>query len=185
MRQLRHRGRGNGVGRPSRPRAWPLEPGACVSHRRWARHRRGWRRPRGRSLPARRSSSHRGGQHLEEGGQWVSAPARVDVVLALAGPLWIRQEPKPGVGVEAGRARADELLPRQVAMDDPVFCRQVPTEGERHVPVLPPSPGPAHLPARPEEMVHRPWNPAVIEHRQLAADLWGPSVAAEEAVHDS
>jgi hypothetical protein len=87
-----------------------------------------------------------GGQHLEEGGQLVGAPVRVNVVLAVAGAYWIGQEPKPGVGVEAGGAEADELLPRQVAVDDPVGGRQVPTAGEPHVPVLPPSPGPAHPP---------------------------------------
>jgi hypothetical protein len=29
------------------------------------------------------------------------------------------------------------LLPRQVAVDDPVGGRQLPAEGERHIPVLP------------------------------------------------
>ncbi|GIJ30771.1 hypothetical protein Vqi01_59330 [Micromonospora qiuiae] len=69
-----------------------------------------------------------GCQPFEKGGQLVGAPARVGIVLALAGACRIGQEPKPRVGVEARRAEAHKLLPRQVATGDPIGGRQFPTE---------------------------------------------------------
>lgn len=87
-----------------------------------------------------------GGQHRKEAEQLIGAPVRLDVVLALAGTCWIGQEPKPGIGVEAGRAEAHKLVPWQLAVDDPVRGREFPAGGERHVPVLPRNPVRAHLP---------------------------------------
>ena len=62
----------------------------------------------------------------------------VDIVLALPLAGRIGQEAQPRIHREAGRSKADQLLPRSLAGHDPARCRQVGTRCEHHTTMAPP-----------------------------------------------
>lgn len=98
----------------------------------------------------------------------------VDVVFALSHVGGIGQEPKPRVSREPRGSKGDQLLPRSVAGNDPVRCRQVRIREEHHT-IIPENPGNGVSRPRPTSLVSAFPPPAGEPMPGFSRSTWWPS----------